>query len=99
AFPGKPPNRGPRIPASFPDGTSNTFLVVEAGEAVPWAAPLDIPYDAKKPVPKLGGQFPDGFFAATADGAVRYFKKGRPSERTLRLAIMPADGQAIGPDF
>jgi hypothetical protein len=98
-FPGKPPNHGPRMPASFPDGTSNTFLVVEAGEAVPWTAPRDIPFDAKKPVPKLGGQFPDGYFAATADGAVHFYKKGKPSERTLRFAIMPADGNVVGDDF
>jgi hypothetical protein len=98
-FPGKPLNRGPRMPASFPDGTSNTFLVVEAGAAVPWTAPLDLPYDAKKPVPKLGGLFADGFQVATADGAVHYYKKGKPSEKTLRLAITPADGQPLGPDF
>jgi Protein of unknown function (DUF1559) len=99
AFTGKPPNKGPRIPASFPDGTANTYLIVEAGEAVPWTAPLDVPYDAGKPVPKLGGLFPDGFHVATADGSVRFYKKGKPSERTLRLAITPADGQVLGPDF
>ncbi len=99
AFPGKPPNRGPRMPASFADGTANTFLIIEAGEAVPWTAPLDLPYDAKKPVPKLGGLFPDGYHVATADGAVHYYKKGRPGERTLRLAIMPADGYPLGSDF
>jgi hypothetical protein len=98
-FPGKPPNRGPRLPASFPDGTANTFLVVEAGAAVPWTAPFDLPYDAKKPVPKLGGLFPDGYHVATADGSVRYFKKGNPSDLTLRLAIMPNDGGVLGPDF
>jgi hypothetical protein len=99
AFTGKPPNQGPRFPASFLDGTANTFLLVEAGAAVPWTAPLDVPYDAKKPVPKLGGLFPDGYHVATADGAAHYYKKGRPSERTLRLAITPADGQAIPDDF
>ena len=30
---------GPRMPSSFQDGTSNTFLVVEAGEPVPWTKP------------------------------------------------------------
>jgi len=28
--------QGPRIPASFPDGLSNTILIAEAAEAVPW---------------------------------------------------------------
>src|SRR5690348_13390112 len=32
-------NRGPLMPGSFTDGTSKTFLIVEAGEAVPWSAP------------------------------------------------------------
>ena len=99
AFTGRPPNQGPRFPAAFPDGTSNTFLVVEAGEAVPWSAPRDVPFDLGKPAPKLGGLFADGFHVATADGAVHYYKKGRPSERTLRLAITPADGEVLGPDF
>jgi hypothetical protein len=98
-FTGRVKNKGPRFPASFPDGTSNTYLVVEAGAAVPWTAPRDLPYDGKKPLPKLGGLFPDGFHAATADGAVRFYKKGKPSERTLRLGIMPADGYPVGDDF
>ena len=37
----------------FPDGTSNTILVVEAGDPVAWAKPGDIPFDPKKPLPKL----------------------------------------------
>jgi hypothetical protein len=99
AFKGKPPNKGPRFPTAYADGTSNTYLIVEGGAAVPWTAPRDVPYDEKKPVPKLGGLFADGFHVATADGAVHYYKKGRPSERTLRLAITPADGEVLGPDF
>ncbi len=99
AFTGTPPNKGPRFPAAFPDGTSNTFLVVEAGAAVPWTAPRDVSYDNRKPVPKLGGLFPDGFHVATADGSVRYYKKGHPSDFTLRLAIMPNDGGVLGEDF
>jgi hypothetical protein len=98
-FSGKARNRGPRMPASFPDGTSNTYLIVEAGEAVPWTAPLDVPYDDKKPVPKLGGLFADGFHVALADGSVRFYKKGKPSDKTLRLAITPADGNVLGDDF
>ena len=31
-----------KIPGDFPDGTSNTFLVVEAGEPVPWTKPEDL---------------------------------------------------------
>jgi hypothetical protein len=82
---------GPRMPVTFLDGTSNTILIVEGGEAVPWTKPEDLPYDDKKPLPKLGGQFPDGFFAAFADGAVRFLRKDA-DEQTLRWLINPADG-------
>jgi hypothetical protein len=83
-----------RLPASFPDGTMFTFLIVEAGEAVPWTKPEDIPYAAKKPVPKLGGLFPDGFHAAFADASVRFIPKDT-DEKTLRLLIVPNDGQPV----
>ena len=41
----------------MPDGTSNTGLVFEAGEPVIWTKPADLPFDEKKPLPKLGGMF------------------------------------------
>src|SRR5262249_33685587 len=52
---------GMRFPADFRDGTSNTILVVEGREAVPWTKPEDVRYDPKKAPPKLGGLFKDGF--------------------------------------
>jgi hypothetical protein len=88
-----PVSLGPRF-ASFIDGTSNTLLIVEADEAVPWSKPDDIAYDPKKPVPKLGGQFADGFFAAFADGSVRFLRKDGDAE-TMRNLINPADGNVI----
>jgi hypothetical protein len=30
-----------------------------------------------------------------AEGSVQFFKKGKLSERTFRLAINPADGQPV----
>lgn len=80
------------------DGTSNTIAIVEAAEAVPWTKPADLPYDDKKPVPKLGGLFDDGFHAALADGSVRFFTP-KLTQRTLRLAITRNDGLPLGPDF
>ena len=64
--------RGPGL-NDIKDGTSNTLMVVEAGTPVPWTKPEDIEYDKKKPLPKLGRQFDDGFFGAMADGSVRFF--------------------------
>ncbi len=76
------------------DGTSNTILTVEAGKAVPWTRPEDVPYAADKPVPKLGGVFKDGFTIGLADGSVRFIRKP-VNEKALRLAITRADGEPV----
>jgi hypothetical protein len=52
------------------DGTSNTTLVVEAGEPVIWTKPDDLPFDPAKPLPRLGGLFDGTFHLLTCDGAV-----------------------------
>ena len=57
------------------DGTVSTLMVVEAEKPVPWTKPEDLPYEENKPLPKLGGQFKDGFAAVTADGAPHFIKK------------------------
>ena len=46
--------RGLKLAEDFPDGTSNTILIVEAGEAVPWTKPDDLPYAADRPLPGPG---------------------------------------------
>jgi hypothetical protein len=84
---------GMRMPMIF-DGTSNTFLIVEGGEPVPWTKPADLEYNTKKPLPKLGGQFPDGFHAATFSTDV-YFIPRDFSEKDLRRMINPSDGEPI----
>jgi hypothetical protein len=83
-----------RIPASFPDGLMMTLLIAEAGKAVPWTKPEDIPYAANKPLPKLGGLFADGFNAAMADGTIRFIPRDAP-EKTLRAMITPAGGEVV----
>jgi hypothetical protein len=83
---------GPIVRA-VPDGTSNTFGIVEAGEAVPWTKPEELEYDAKKPLPKLGGLFNDGFNAALLDGAV-IFVTNRLDEPSLR-AFITANGDEM----
>ncbi len=86
--------RGPRFPLDFPDGTSNTMLIVEAADAVPWTKPVDLAFDEKKPVPKLGRHSPLGFHAAFADGSDHFLRSNVP-ESTLKLLINPADGMVI----
>jgi hypothetical protein len=81
------------------DGTSNTILVAEAADGVPWSKPADLPFEPDQPLPKLGGHFSGGFWVAMADGSVRFIDSRRTSDQTLRIAIMSDDGQVLPPDF
>lgn len=82
------------------DGTSNTIMVVEAGEPIPWAKPGDIPYDPKKPLPKLAlPGVADFINVAMCDGSVRTLNMKKLTERTLRNAITRDDGNILGEDF
>ncbi len=94
AFAGK---KGVRLQEIL-DGTSNTILIVEAAEAVPWTKPADLPYDPDKPLPRLGGLHPGGFNAAFCDGSV-HFLKTTLKPRTLHLLIQCNDGNVIPEDF
>ncbi len=76
------------------DGTSNTLLIVEAARPVPWTKPEDLPYDPKRPLPRLGLMFPGEFLFTTADGAT-YRGRRRFPERVMRFAITRDDGMAL----
>jgi hypothetical protein len=90
--------QGLRFPASIPDGTSNTFMIVEASKPVPWTKPEDIPNDPAKRVPKLGRPGAAGFLAAMCDGSVR-FCSHKIAQQTLHLVIQTNDGMPIPADF
>jgi hypothetical protein len=96
-----PPARATTFPESgrvgvldVTDGTSNTIFVIEAGTAVPWTKPGDLPYDPKKPLPKLGGVFPHVIHAAFVDTSVHTLRKDF-KESVLRAAITRDDGQRM----
>ncbi len=78
----------------FTDGTSNTIMVVEAAEGVPWTRPDGFEYDPKKPLPKLGAISPEGFWVAMADGSVRFLSH-TIKESTLRAAITRNGGEIV----
>jgi hypothetical protein len=82
--------KAPRI-TQITDGTSNTIMLVEAAEPVPWTKPEDLAYDPDKPLPKLGAPNRDTFFACFADGAVRALAKNA-SEASIRAMITAAAG-------
>jgi RNA polymerase sigma factor (sigma-70 family) len=88
---------GPKL-QDIKDGTSNTFMVVEAGSPVPWTKPEDVSYDKEKPLPKLGRQFDDGFYVAFADGSVRFVGNGSDPE-IVRRFITRSGGEIIFADM
>ena len=97
----RPPVPGAPAPkftlgGGFPDGLSNTILVVDAGEAVEWTKPDDLDFGPGRPMPTFGGAYPNlpTILVLMGDGSVRQMKKDVPDE-TLRLLIDRADGKPI----
>jgi hypothetical protein len=87
--------RGLRV-IDFTDGLSNTLMVVEASEAVPWTKPADVNYDPKKAVPKFGAHAKEGFHALFADGSVEFIR--RIDETALRALITRNGGEPVDRD-
>lgn len=78
------------------DGTSNTFLIVEADDAhaVPWTAPDDLKFDAEKPTAGIGGHYGEGFLVVMCDGSVQFIAAGTPDE-TVRALFTPSGGEPV----
>jgi hypothetical protein len=94
---------GLKIGVDFPDGCSNTILIVEAGDPVPWTKPDELEYLPDQPLPPLGGIFRNegwlarqrglnnGFNAALADGSLKWFSRNTP-ESNIRAYIIRNSG-------
>ncbi len=83
--------------ANITDGTSNTLMVVEATEAVPWTRPdSELPFDpnAKPSLCGAGSPHPGGFNAAMGDGSVRFIKN-TIAVQVFKALITRAGGEVI----
>jgi hypothetical protein len=85
---------GPKV-VEITDGTSNTFMIVEAREAVPWYKPDVLGYDGVLPLPPLGDKGSDKFLVAFADGSTRVMRRDKLDEKTLRALITIQGGEVI----
>ena len=84
---------------SVTDGTSNTIMVVESSDAVPWTKPEDLKFDpnAKPSLYGAGSPHKGGFQAAFADGSVRFIKN-TINPITWKALITRASGEVIAAD-
>jgi Protein of unknown function (DUF1559) len=86
--------------SKFKDRLTETFLVVEAGDAVDWTKPDDLDASPGKPFPKLGGLILKSgrFQALLADGSVKTLKLDLP-ETTLRALVTHGGGESLPPGW
>lgn len=95
---------GEAVPlSSFTDGVSDTILIAEGGQAVPWTKPEDLTFAADLPLPALGGLFRggegQGFNAAFGDGHVAFYHQNWPGESKLRALITRNGGEKLDSDW
>ena len=77
------------------DGTSNTVLLVEAGDPVHWAAPRDIEYKAGDPLPKLGLPGADATVLLLASGATKRLPRSGLRAADLSALFTRGGGETI----
>ena len=85
--------------AACTDGTSNTIVIVEAGDekAVIWTKPEEFVPEEKDPLKGLKGPFPGGFSAAFLDGHVQFIRLNIDPVMVWR-AFERDDGQVLNLD-
>jgi prepilin-type processing-associated H-X9-DG protein len=70
-------------------GMTNTILVVEAADAVPWTKPDELPFPVNGPVePLLGGILKNGYNVLFADAHVTYYDKDQGNDAAVKAALV-----------
>jgi hypothetical protein len=100
--------KGMNFKEDFPDGISNTLLIVTSEKAVPWTKPADLDYAPGRPLPVLGVRLRFGtphLFANTAwvglafaDGHARCIAPERVTQKSLRAWISRNGNDSPDPD-
>jgi hypothetical protein len=91
------PGKKPKRTIEITDGTSNTILVAESADTVPWPQPKELRYSPTAPLPALGHPNRRVFLVLMADGAVRPIRQDA-SEQAIRAAITANGGEPV-PDL
>jgi prepilin-type processing-associated H-X9-DG protein len=94
-----PPDFKPLKFEEITDGTSNTLLVGESRQTVPWTKPEDLSINGNIPLFGLGshhGYHNNGFNVVFADGSVRFLgSKLNPETLNSLLTIHANDGPTV----
>ena len=85
--------------ADVTDGLSNTIMVLESQEEVPWTRPEDLNFDpaAAPSLSGAGSLHPGGFNVLMTDGSVRFFKRTIDLQ-TFKSLITRAGGEILRAD-
>jgi hypothetical protein len=78
--------------ANITDGSSNTIMVVEAADTVPWAQYKELGFDRNAPLPALGRPNATTFLVLMGDGSTRTVQKS-VNPAALRGAITRDGGE------
>jgi hypothetical protein len=92
----EPSGEGLKIPQDFPDGTSNTIMLVEAAEdkAVIWTKPDDLEIDVKDPKNGLFDGGATSFLALFVDASVHTIPK-KIDKKMLLYLLWRNDGNVV----
>jgi hypothetical protein len=83
--------------AQITDGLSNTIMVVEAAEGVPWTKPDELEFDPLKDLPKFGKAYKGGFYVLFGDGSVRFISDSAVTNtpQNVKAMITKGGGEVI----
>jgi hypothetical protein len=84
--------------ATFTDSTSETIMLVEAGDPVPWTKPEDLAYAPDRPLPVLHGPFHDMVRVGLVDGSAHHLRRDT-DEATWRALITRNGGEKLNLDL